>query len=78
MQVKDAAWDGVFVDLMSQEVQNRSQIRVGVLQKPRATTFLSPVMPSKSGSSFSATMNEQMWRYENNNYYHLFSTAEKI
>ena len=60
MQVKDAAWDGVFVDLMSQEVQDRSQIRVVVPQKPSATTLPSPVMPSESGSSLSTTMNEQV------------------
>ena len=42
VQVKDAAWDGVFVDLMSQEVQNRSQIRVDVLQKTKSNNFPIP------------------------------------
>ena len=42
MQVKDAAWDGAYVDIIDQEIEHRCQVRA-VVQKPPAP--LLPVSP---------------------------------
>ena len=42
LQVKDATWDGAYVDVIDQEIEHRCQIRVMVQAPPPLLPMLPP------------------------------------
>ena len=53
-QVKDDNWDGVFVDVIDQEVEHRSHIRVVVQRPPVTATSTTP--PETASTTLPETM----------------------